>query len=76
MVFNLSNSQPEELGLLAAVLGTALAQGRTPGEQNVLGNFLVTVGSVLMTIAAQGEHLNKLEQKKTAETAKNPPPAK
>lgn len=53
-----------ELGLLSAVLGIVIAYDKTPGEQNVLGNFIVGIGCIILVIAAQAEYLNSLEEKK------------
>lgn len=45
----------EELAVWAAILTLLLAKGRSPNELNVLGNLIVAVGSLLLTIAAQEE---------------------
>lgn len=53
-----------ELGLISAVLGIVIAYDKTPGEQNVLGNFIVGIGCIILVIAAQAEYLNSLQEKK------------
>ncbi|WP_094606799.1 hypothetical protein SPSIL_034170 [Sporomusa silvacetica DSM 10669] len=53
-----------ELGLISAVLGIVIAYDKTPSEQNVLGNFIVGIGCIILVIAAQAEYLNSLQEKK------------
>ncbi|TWH51721.1 hypothetical protein [Sporomusa sp. KB1] len=53
-----------ELGLISAVLGTVIAHDKTPDEQNVLGNFIVGIGCIILVIASQGEYLSSLQEKK------------
>ena len=49
-LFDLS---PEEFTALSVLIGLALLPGLTPDQQNSLGNFLMGVGQVLETAAAQ-----------------------
>jgi hypothetical protein len=58
---DVNNVTGEQLAILASVIASVIAQDLTTSEQNVLGNFLVTVGSALMTIAAQNEALSKAQ---------------
>ena len=60
----LKDIDANELGLISAVLGIVIAYDKTPGEQNVLGNFIVGIGCIILVIAAQAEYLNSLEEKK------------
>lgn len=60
-VFNSSN--PAELAILATLFAIALTEGKSPDENNVLGNLLVQIGSVILTIAAQQQNLKSLEDK-------------
>lgn len=46
---------PAQLSLLASVLGLLFIDGLELGQQNVLGNFLLTLGQSILTAAAQGE---------------------
>lgn len=57
------NIGASELGLISAVLGIALAYDKTPGEQNVLGNFIIGIGCIILVIASQTEYLNSLKEK-------------
>jgi hypothetical protein len=70
----LHSSEPEELGLLAALLGVAPARLISIEELNVLGNFLVAVGSIVLVIAAQAELLrvqNEEKEKEAKDTKKD-----
>lgn len=49
-IFDLS---PEEFAALSMLLGFSLLPGLTTDQQNSLGNFLMGVGQVLETAAAQ-----------------------
>jgi len=62
----LHSSEPEELGLLAALLGVAPARLLSIEELNVLGNLLVAAGSVMLVIAAQAEFLRVQKEEKEA----------
>lgn len=42
-----------QLAILSSLIAALIAQELTVDEQNVLGNFIVSVGSSLLTIAAQ-----------------------
>lgn len=43
----------DQLALLAALFGIAIAGTLSPQEQNVIGNFLISVGQTIVVIAAQ-----------------------
>jgi hypothetical protein len=58
------NIGANELGLLAALIGIALACDKTPDEQNILGNFIVGIGCIILVIASQAQYLASLEDKK------------
>ena len=49
-LFDLS---PEEFAALSALVGLALLPGLTAGQQNSLGNFLMGIGQMLESAAAQ-----------------------
>jgi hypothetical protein len=46
---------PAQFTLLATVIGFLFMDGLDLGQQNSLGNFLVTVGQTILTSAAQGQ---------------------
>ncbi|OFI05549.1 hypothetical protein CLOACE_16320 [Clostridium acetireducens DSM 10703] len=41
-----------EIAVLATTIALGMAKDKTPDELNVLGNFVVAVGGILLTIAA------------------------
>lgn len=51
----LKQIDPDVLALLSALIAIDLAKGMDIQEQNVFGNFLIDVGSIIVTIAAAGE---------------------
>jgi hypothetical protein len=55
LLYNLS---PNEFALLTVVVAIALSEGLTEDELNSLGNFISTVGDVMLTIAAQQQLLS------------------
>lgn len=50
---------PNEFAILTAVIALAISEGLTAGEINSLGNFITTVGEVMLTIAAQQQLLSE-----------------
>lgn len=42
-----------QLVVIAAFISIILSEDQTPDELNVLGNFIVAIGSLMLTIAAQ-----------------------
>ncbi|MTK14110.1 MAG: hypothetical protein F8N39_19220 [Clostridiaceae bacterium] len=60
----IESSSPEELSILASAVAISLARDRTKDEINVLGNFTAAVGAILLTIAAQKESIDTLQDKK------------
>lgn len=65
------NIGPEELGLLSAIIGVGVAAKLNDEEQNSVGNFLVSIGSIILTISAQGELLSSDEKDKEAQELQN-----
>ena len=54
----LNNLSPNELGVLASLLGLTLSQGLDYNEQNTLGNFLEAIGQIIQCIGTQGQNLD------------------
>lgn len=54
---------PNELSVLANAIALGLADDKSADELNVLGNFIVAVGSLLLTIAAQQQSLQAIQDK-------------
>lgn len=53
----LDNLSPNELGILASLIGLTLSQSLDYNEQNALGNFLEAIGQIIQCIGAQGQNL-------------------
>jgi hypothetical protein len=47
------NNTPIELAVLSDAFAIAIAKDNTAEDNNIIGNFLVAVGSIILTIAAQ-----------------------
>ena len=63
---------PNQLALLASVLGVAIAENLNPNEQNSFGNFIQSLGQSILTISAQEELLqNKLDTMEQIESLKH-----
>ena len=52
-----SSINPTELSVFANIAAITLANDRTPEDNNVLGNFIVAIGGLVLTIAAQQQFL-------------------
>lgn len=48
-------SSGQKITVLATVIATALAEGLTPDEENIIGNLIMQIGTTLLTIAAIDE---------------------
>lgn len=61
---------PDVLALLSALIAIDLAKGMDIDEQNIFGNFIIAVGSILVTIAAAEEAQKKAQEEAKAKEAK------
>jgi hypothetical protein len=52
-VVHFDSIDPIQLALLSDAIAIVLAEGNSADDNNVLGNLLVAVGSIMLTIAAQ-----------------------
>ena len=59
---NLNCLTPNQLAILSTIIALQIAQGRTADELNVLGNLVVAIGGIVLTIAAQQQALTSLVQ--------------
>ena len=48
---------PKQFALLSSLIGILLTDNLNPDQQNALGNFIVNIGQVILTSAAQGQLL-------------------
>lgn len=65
-MISLNNLSSEDLVVLTNLLAVSFSKGRTPDEINVLGNFIVGVGCIMLTIAAQEQNLSSKKQSSTS----------
>ena len=65
------NLTPEDSLVLTNAIAISLAKGKNADEINVIGNFLVGVGCLLLTIASQQQYLIVLQESKNS----NSPPS-
>lgn len=63
------NLSPEDLLLLTNAITISLSEDKDTDELNVLGNLLVSVGSLMLVIAAQKQLLSSLKEKNTQSKA-------
>ncbi|MBU3086958.1 hypothetical protein KPL42_00475 [Clostridium gasigenes] len=61
----LDNLSPEDLLLLSNAVAISLSKDKDVNEINVLGNFLVGTGSLMLIIAAQQQLLLSSKQDNT-----------
>jgi hypothetical protein len=54
-----SNLTPQQLLVVANIIALALSEGRSSTQLNILGNFIVAVGSLILTFAAQVDCINQ-----------------
>jgi len=52
---DLASISPFQLVIMGTVLSLVISGNRDAGELNVLGNLIVAVGSLVLTVAAQKE---------------------
>ncbi|MBP2625945.1 MAG: hypothetical protein H6Q68_656 [Firmicutes bacterium] len=53
---------PNQLAILSALIAIELSEGKTINEINVIGDFLIAIGSVMTTIAAQQQNQQEGQQ--------------
>lgn len=59
---SLDDLSPEDLLVLTNLIAVALSKDRTPDEINVIGNFIVGIGCLMLTVAAQQQYLSIQQQ--------------
>ena len=48
---------PNEIAILSNIVAISLSTDKSANDNNVLGNFLVAIGSIILTIAAQQQNI-------------------
>ena len=66
------NLTAEELAILSNIIALDLCKDKSINEINVLGNVIETIGCIMLTVAAQRQQLQALNQaSNTQDTGKN-----
>ena len=65
-MISFDNLSPEDLLILTNALTISLSKDKSVEELNVLGNLLVSVGSLMLVLAAQDQLLSSLKEKNTS----------
>ena len=60
----LNSLSPYELALLGNLIAISLSENLNADDLNVLGNLIVDIGGVMLTIAAQQQNLQNIKDKK------------
>lgn len=60
----LNSLSPKEFVILANIVAITLTEGKSAADNSTLGTFISTVSSIMLTIAAQQQNLQSLEDKK------------
>jgi len=56
------STDSNQLALLMTLIAISFSEDRDPNEVNILGNIIITIGSIMVTIAAQ-KLAQELDQK-------------
>jgi len=67
-MISLDNLSPEDLLVLTNALTISFSKDKNINELNVVGNLLVSVGSLMLVIAAQQQLLSSLNENSTTST--------
>lgn len=59
----LNHLTPNELAVIASLVGIYLSQGLTANQQNAIGNFLEAIGQIIQCIGAQQQNLEENKTK-------------
>lgn len=65
------NLTPEDMVILTNAIVISIAKDRNANELNVLGNFVVGIGCLLLTIASQQEYLTVLQEARNSNSKQN-----
>ncbi|MBU3109978.1 hypothetical protein [Clostridium lacusfryxellense] len=58
---------PEDLLILTNAIAIAFSKGKSADEINVLGNFIVGIGCLMLTIASQQQYIASLKDPNASE---------
>ena len=69
----LDNLSPEDLLALTNAITISLSKNKTADELNVLGNFIVGIGCLILTVASQQQYLSSIQQQQQANKSNSTP---
>ncbi|AWK52804.1 hypothetical protein DIC82_18180 [Clostridium beijerinckii] len=69
----LDNLSPEDLLVLTNAITISLSKDKTADELNVLGNFIVGIGCLMLTVASQQQYLSSIQQQQQANKSNSTP---
>lgn len=55
---------PEDIPLLISIIATAISRNKTIEELTVIGNFMIAIGEIVITISSEKADLKVKEEKK------------
>ena len=58
----IDNLSPEDLLILTNAIAISLSKDKSPIEIDVLGNFVVGIGCLMLTLAAQKDYLSSQQE--------------
>ena len=58
----LDNLSPEDLLVLTNAITISLSKDKTADELNVLGNFIVGIGCLMLTVASQQQYISAQQE--------------
>lgn len=64
----LDDLSPQDLLVLANIISISLSKNKSADETNVLGNFIVGIGCLMLTMAAQQQYIDSLKKTNTCKT--------
>ncbi|GAA0077044.1 hypothetical protein UT300005_14220 [Clostridium sp. CTA-5] len=70
----LDNLSPEDLLILTNAIAISLSKNKTADEINVLGNFIVGIGCLMLTVASQQQYLAVLQEQYKQQCTSNTSP--
>jgi hypothetical protein len=70
----LDNLSPEDLIILTNAITISLTKNKTADEINVLGNFIVGIGCLMLTVASQQQYLSTLQEQCKQQSNSNASP--
>ena len=64
----LDDLSPQDLLVLTNIISIALSKDKSADETNVIGNFIVGIGCLMLTLAAQQQYIELQKKTNTSKT--------